>query len=95
MTDIQNIPELVTIDQLSGRLGITVRHVRRLVYERRIPYVKVGRLVRFDVGEIVRWVDSHREARQGTGISSGTNVDRRLTRRSGVVSIRAGSDDWL
>lgn len=28
-------------------LGITVRHVRELVARRSIPYVKVGRLVRF------------------------------------------------
>jgi excisionase family DNA binding protein len=44
MTDISTIPRLLTIDQLAERLGITVRHVRRLVSDRRVPYVKVGRL---------------------------------------------------
>jgi excisionase family DNA binding protein len=54
------IPELISIDQLAGRLGITVRHVRRLVAERRVPYYKVGRLVRFDPRELAAWLDTRR-----------------------------------
>jgi excisionase family DNA binding protein len=66
MTDISTIPHLLTIDQLAERLGITVRHVRRLVAERRVPYVKVGRLVRFDPSEIARWLrDSAHPAADG------------------------------
>jgi excisionase family DNA binding protein len=56
MSDINNIPQLLTIDQLAERLGITVRHVRRLVVEKRVPYLKVGRLVRFDPSEIAKWL---------------------------------------
>jgi excisionase family DNA binding protein len=56
MIDISSIPQLLTIDQLAGRLGITVRHVRRLVAEKRVPYYKVGRLVRFDPAEITTWL---------------------------------------
>lgn len=51
---------LVDIDAVAERLGITVRHVRRLVSERRIPYVKVGHLVRFDPAEIAAWIDAAR-----------------------------------
>ncbi len=43
-----DIPELMSIDQLAPRLGITVRHVLRLIAEKRVPHLKVGRLVRFD-----------------------------------------------
>jgi excisionase family DNA binding protein len=53
-------PSLVNIDAVADRLGITVRHVRRLVAERRIPYVKVGHLVRFDPAEISAWIDAAR-----------------------------------
>jgi excisionase family DNA binding protein len=60
MTEISTIPQLLTIDQLAGRLGITVRHVRRLVADRRVPYVKVGRLVRFDPVAIKEWLDGAR-----------------------------------
>ena len=60
MIDISSIPELLTIDQLAERLGITVRHVRRLVAEKRVPYYKVGRLVRFDPAEITTWLGTRR-----------------------------------
>ena len=61
MTEPSTIPQLVTIDQLAERLGITVRHVRRLVPEKRLPYLKVGKLVRFDPDEIKQWLASRRE----------------------------------
>ena len=52
--------QLLTIDQLAFQLGTSVRHVRRLVAERRVPYVKVGRWVRFDPAVIASWLDQHR-----------------------------------
>jgi excisionase family DNA binding protein len=57
---LNKIPELMSIDQLAQRLGITVRHVRRLVAEKRVPYYKVGRLVRFDPTEINLWLQTRR-----------------------------------
>jgi excisionase family DNA binding protein len=61
MTESGTIPQLLSIEQqLANRLGITVRHVRRLVPERRMPYYKVGRLVRFDPTEIATWLNSRR-----------------------------------
>jgi len=39
---------LLDSEALAAHLGITECHVRRLVAERRIPFVKVGRFVRFD-----------------------------------------------
>jgi excisionase family DNA binding protein len=60
VTTIETVPHLLTIDQLAEHLGITTRHVRRLVAKRRVPYVKVGWLVRFDRDEITAWLDQHR-----------------------------------
>jgi excisionase family DNA binding protein len=48
---------LLDINGLAVRLGVTARFVRRLVEERRIPYLKIGRLVRFDPVEVERWID--------------------------------------
>lgn len=59
-TGSATIPQLLSIDQLAERLGITVRHVRRLVAERRVPYYKVGKLVRFDPADITVWLESGR-----------------------------------
>jgi excisionase family DNA binding protein len=47
------------IPELSAWLTISVRHVRRLVSERRIPYHKVGGLIRFVPSEIAAWLDSN------------------------------------
>lgn len=62
MPDLDEIPQLMTIDQLTERLGITKRHARRLVAERRVPYLKVGKLMRFDPAEIAAWLDRHRRS---------------------------------
>jgi excisionase family DNA binding protein len=37
---------LLTVEEAAARLGTSMRFVRRLVFERRIAYVKVGRHVR-------------------------------------------------
>jgi excisionase family DNA binding protein len=54
------LPRLIDINELARHLGVNVRHVRRLVAERRIPFVKWGHLLRFDPAEIKRWVDTAR-----------------------------------
>lgn len=54
------LPALVRMDTVAEALGVTERHIRRLVAERRIPFVKVGYFVRFDPREVARWLDAHR-----------------------------------
>ncbi len=44
------------IHAVADRLGVTVRHVRRLVTERRIPHHKWGNTLRFDPDEIEAWI---------------------------------------
>ena len=41
-------------------LGVTRRHVQRLVAEHRIPFLKIGRFVRFDPAELNVWLDQQR-----------------------------------
>jgi excisionase family DNA binding protein len=59
------VPELIDIETLANRLGDSVRHVRRLVAERRIPYLKVGHFVRFDPEEIATWLNAQRVGVEG------------------------------
>lgn len=54
------------IKAVADRLDVQVRHVRRLVAEGRIPYIKWGHLLRFDPDEIERWVDSARRPPRGS-----------------------------
>jgi excisionase family DNA binding protein len=53
---------LLDIDAVATALGVTPRHVQRLVSERRVPFLKIGRFVRFDAAELNAWVDQQRVA---------------------------------
>ncbi len=66
MANTDALPQLLTIDQLAERLGVSIRHIRRLIAERRVPYLKVGWLVRFDPAEIASWLDGARHPERST-----------------------------
>ena len=52
--------KLVDIAWVADRLDVSVRHARRLVQEKRVPFIKWGHLLRFDPDEIERWIDGAR-----------------------------------
>ena len=52
--------KLLTPEEAAERLNITPRHVRRLVFERRIAYRKVGRYVRFHPDDLAEYIAAHR-----------------------------------
>jgi len=54
------MPHLLTVEEAAARLGTTVRFVRRLVAERRIPYHKVGRHVRIAEADLASFVAAGR-----------------------------------
>ncbi len=47
-------------------LAITPRHLRELVYQRRIPVTRVGRLLRYDRAEIERWIERNTRRAQAS-----------------------------
>lgn len=49
--------KLLTIEEAAEQLGVTPRMIRRLTAGRRLPFVKVGRLVRFREADIAQCVD--------------------------------------
>jgi len=51
---------LIDVDELAKWLGVEVVFVRRLVAERRIPFLKIGKFVRFDPAEVSAWIDRQR-----------------------------------
>ncbi len=53
-------PPLMDLDAVARRLGVNHRDIRRLVAERRIPYLKWGHLLRFDPVEVEAWLDGAR-----------------------------------
>jgi excisionase family DNA binding protein len=59
-SETEKLAQLMTIAEVAGALGVDIRHVRRLVHEKRIPYIKWGHLLRFDPADIAAWVDAFR-----------------------------------
>ncbi|WP_033309817.1 excisionase family DNA-binding protein [Streptomyces iakyrus] len=49
----------LNVDQVAELLGTTVRFPRRLIEERRITYVKVGRHVRIPESAIREFIDAN------------------------------------
>jgi excisionase family DNA binding protein len=80
------LPNLVDIDTLAAHLGVSVRHVRRLVAERRVPFLKWGHLLRFDPAEIAAWLEESRVAPSSASMSQGaaivTSPETRSVRRT-------------
>jgi excisionase family DNA binding protein len=60
LTSSHELPHLLTVTAVAEHLGVEVRHIRRLVAERRIPFIKWGHLLRFDPVEIADWIDQNR-----------------------------------
>ncbi|MCW3815714.1 helix-turn-helix domain-containing protein [Micromonospora sp. DR5-3] len=52
--------DLLTAGEVAARLRATPRFVRRLVAERRIAYVKVGRFVRFEPAAVAAYIEANR-----------------------------------
>jgi excisionase family DNA binding protein len=46
------VDKLLTVEEAAERLGTSVRFVRRLIFERRIPYTKLGRHVRIGATDL-------------------------------------------
>ena len=52
--------KLLTVEEAADRLGTSARFVRRLIAERRIAYVKVGRHVRIAEADLAGFVAAGR-----------------------------------
>jgi len=51
---------LLDVEGAAEYLSVTPRFIRRLVAERRLPFVKLGRHLRFDTADLDRFIDAGR-----------------------------------
>ena len=58
---------LVTSAEAADRLGCSERMVRKLVQTRQVPFVRVGRLVRFRPEDLDRYIEAHTVTPDHTG----------------------------
>jgi excisionase family DNA binding protein len=50
---------LLDIQEVAEYTGLSVHTLYTMVSQKRIPYVKVGRLVKFDLGMLDGWIKQH------------------------------------
>ncbi len=50
---------LFTIQEIAEYTGLSVRTLYRMVSQRRIPFVKMGRLVKCDLKAMDAWIERH------------------------------------
>ena len=50
----------IGINELAAYLDVSVKTIRSWVWQRRIPYFKMGRLVKFDLRKIESWLKDKR-----------------------------------
>lgn len=60
MTVIEEQTKLLDVAQAAERLSVTPRFIRRLVFERRLAYIKVGKFVRFEPADLDAWLSERR-----------------------------------
>lgn len=58
----KSMTKLISPTGLAEMLGISLETVYAWTSQKRVPYIKMGRLVRFDVEEITSWLGGHKVA---------------------------------
>lgn len=51
--------KLLTVNEVSAYTGLAPDTIYTMVSQRRIPFVKVGRLVKFDQAMLEAWIKQH------------------------------------
>jgi excisionase family DNA binding protein len=58
----KGMAKLISPTELANMLDISIETVYAWTSQKRIPYIKMGRLVRFDMEEVGRWIAGHKVA---------------------------------
>ena len=48
--------QFIGIKELAEYLGIRINTIYMWTYQKKLPYFKIGKLVKFDLGEIDTWL---------------------------------------
>jgi len=56
---VTNMEKLLSPEELGELLNVSIHTIYQWTSKRHIPYIKVGKLVRFDTHEILEWLDTN------------------------------------
>ena len=54
------VPALMSVTEVAERLGTSQRFIRRLIAERRLPFAKIGKHVRFAASDLETFIAAGR-----------------------------------
>ena len=50
---------LFTIDEMAQLTSLKVSHLRSLIFKKKVPYIKIGRLIRFKLSEFEIFINAN------------------------------------
>jgi len=56
----KSVKKYIGVQDLAGYLTVSVNTIRSWVWQKQIPHFKVGRLVRFEMQEIDKWLEDRK-----------------------------------
>jgi excisionase family DNA binding protein len=59
MNKLPTLSRLISVPEAAAYVGVSPDTIYTWVSQRRIPYVKVGRLVKFDEAMLQAWIKQH------------------------------------
>jgi len=62
---------LLTVEEVSRYLAVSVSTVYGWVWQRRIPFVKLGRALRFDLSDLEAFVETNKEHAKSRSLRAG------------------------
>lgn len=88
-------PKLLSPPEAAERLNVSLYWVRRAILQNRIPYVKVGRLVRFKESDLDAYIENRTEPAGSAhpGRVGQAKPDLRIAAKRGRSSLSKASDD--
>jgi excisionase family DNA binding protein len=69
-------PRYLDVAGAAGYLSISTSYLSKLVSRRKIPFLKIGRLVRFDRSALDRWIGRRQVFPRGWATSGDEKVTR-------------------
>lgn len=56
--------KLLNFNEARELLNTSSGHLRSLVFKKKIPFIKINRLIRFDYEELLNWIRSNSSKRE-------------------------------